>query len=152
MVAETVEAGAQALDAAVAVGKKEQVRTVAQEEVETVEAPALGAQVFQVGQGRFGAGEKIDHQASAAWGIGFERCRVAVVGDSGPTPAVGGPHPGAARLQVAAGQDLRVIPPKTQWGRGSLIKLVAIGGQYQRIIRTDPVGEENQAHCVTIDL
>ena len=76
--------------------------------------------------------------------------RVAIIGDGGETALAGDAHPGAALLQVAPCQQLRVFLPEAGCRGGAGVKLVPVGGYYQRVVRVRSPGNCDQAHAAII--
>jgi hypothetical protein len=84
----------------------------------------------------------------AAGALGsFGLLGVAGIGDGGKVATSIDPHPAAASPAVAPGQHLGVLEPVVRGICGTLVELVAIGGDDQRVLVIDLVGKQYQAHC-----
>ncbi|CAH1748552.1 protein of unknown function [Thauera humireducens] len=114
-----------------------------------VEGGVGGTVAGQVLQGGLGTGVVLQghaHQRAARGGAGNMAARVAIVGQRGEASVTAQPHPGAAGLEVAPGEDVAGVGPPVRGRCRSIQEFVAVRGDDQRVRFMRLPGEDDQAH------
>src|SRR5262249_13301616 len=148
-VAQPVGSGLEAPGLAIAVGHPPELGSVADEKVEAAIGSGFPSDFADVLRGRLPICEKTTDQGTP----GLRRTRLrstAIVRHRGEPAAARDAHPGAARLEVAPGQDRGLVRPERRRRGRAGVELVAVrGGDEPRLPRALP-GEQDEAHQLAL--
>ncbi|MNV21948.1 hypothetical protein D3C71_1129010 [compost metagenome] len=145
-VGHAVHAGRERLPGLGVVAQELAAVAVGQQQVERREAGGAGAERIGKIGGRRGVTQVVGDQR-AAGRTGLPGQRIAHVGDHRHPPPGAHPGPGAARAQVAPGEDAAVRGrPRRQRGGGTGVELIAVAGHDQLPAGVGFPGEGEQAH------
>src|SRR3954469_13048946 len=103
----------------------------------------LGANAFGVGERRDLRTDEVADQLAARSRIG-SFVQAADVGHRGEASVARDGQPAAAGAQVAATGDVEIVVPDVQCARGTVVELVAIGGDDDRIARRGVNGDGDE--------
>jgi len=148
MVRKTVNTRFHARDGAAAIGKKEERRRIPDEKAEAVIAHRTLLDPLKVFQWSHFPCQEIAHQRAAGRRAGFLVRGISVVRERGESPIQGYAEPSATGLEIAPGEDVRMIVPEPGGRSRPPEILVAVCGNDQPVPGVGPPCEYDQAHKV----
>jgi len=148
MVRKAVNTRFHAGDGAAAIGKKEERRRIPDEKAEAVVVHRTLLDPLEVFQWSHFPCQEIAHQRAAGGRAGFLVRGISVVRERGESPIQGYAEPGATGLEIAPGEDVRMLVPEPGGRSRPPEILVAVCGNDQTIARVPPPCEYDQAHRV----
>src|SRR2546428_9719970 len=145
MVRKAVNTRSHGRDGPAAIGKKEERRRIPDEKAEAVIAHRTLLDPLKVFQWSHFPCQEIADQRAAGGRAGFLVRGISVVRERGESPIQGYAEPGAAGLEIAPGEDVRMLVPEPG-GRSRPPEIPVPGrGHDQTIARVRPAREYGQA-------
>jgi hypothetical protein len=146
VIAQPIHPRAEQPDSILTVGEVSQLARIADNQIEAVVEPGVGAHPLEIVAHARGAGEEIAHQPPAGARRDGLALALTVVRDRRQATTPVHPQPRPARLEIATAQHRGHVRPERRRRRRPVIELIPVGRDHERVVWMRVEREQQETH------